>query len=1126
MMTSSQIAQANQNAFSMGFGANAGIGGYESMTGFTPFGHGSGSQFGTSALTGANAAVGTASTLGMLAHFGGMGVNKLFAGSRVGAALSGIGAATGMALPAAATFGLMMPAQLALSGMASGAQQVAQTQNVMDNTFGSRVNMGGRFGFGVSRQDALNMTEAIRSLKSVPEMMTSMGELQGVLGKISSMGMLQGVQSAAEFKTKFTSMVGALREISKNLGSTLDEALPFLQSSVRQGFLDAGEIQRNVQLGASASSVGIGMSRQRMFGLQEQGAGMIRQMGGDSRIGGMGARDVATSVSVAQSMGLLSQQDITRITGKVGEAGVEDLSKRFMSAQARMFQSTGAGRFFTAALAERDEAGNFTGRLNEGMLRKLRNNQIGGAELMRMGHRNLSGMSDEQAISFENAMARGMGAEAGALAGMSGGATAMNAVLEEMGADNDQAKRRILQSITNMSQAEADTMLELARNASNIQRRRNAEMVQAAVRDRSVAHFKENMTVSGMLHHATTRTQRALIDPFTSYGANVATRISERFDDVMDRFITGSSGQKANMLLNPLELARNVGGTLFGETSYRPNQNRLRGGLARLMAGGGTSMGDLGGMDLTSGLMEEGLGLSDIGTSATNAAGVTGLRFGVNFAGLGLQAVGASGIGSALLGLGTGPLGTLALGGMAVSGLVNAYSGLDEDEARNIFGGARTGGALSKMFKRKVGQADARNAARRLSSIMREQGISAGDLSRTSLDDMLEIAQSLGEGGGRSGLEIIAAAAQSQGMGGLEGELGTELRDRISSGLLAKAIQGEGALGSVAEANKRLEDIFDPGAGDRFFGDILDTEYGTGDASSRVYFASSAAKSLFEGSDDQRKGLLKILGDKKIRGALANFSGRKGSIERLAKRFGLEGMGIDNLMALSKDISSAYAQDSDAEQYFDLLSKEMINADAVLQGEDDRLARQSMLQTFTQGFSDKALGKNIFDLALSGKGALGNVGEISKLLQGDVKGRVAKMLKTALASDNLVGVKDQKGALGKLKSLGFSDAQIKAAGIFDDDAALSDSERSRVSQIIGVGGVLESELKVGSSRMTQRANAMGVDVEGIRDKAFKESLEAQATTLRAHTEFVRTVGDVVPRLRKAADETTVVNTRK
>ena len=50
MMTSSQIAQANHHAFSMGYGANAGTGGYEAMTGFTPFGHGAGSQFGTSAL--------------------------------------------------------------------------------------------------------------------------------------------------------------------------------------------------------------------------------------------------------------------------------------------------------------------------------------------------------------------------------------------------------------------------------------------------------------------------------------------------------------------------------------------------------------------------------------------------------------------------------------------------------------------------------------------------------------------------------------------------------------------------------------------------------------------------------------------------------------------------------------------------------------------------------------------------------------------------------------------------------------------------------------------------------------------------------------------------------------------
>lgn len=1125
-MTSSQIAQANTHAFRMGYGANAGVGGYESITGFTPFGHGSGSQFGTGALTGANSFVGTASMAGMGSYFAGLGVNKLFPASRLGAGLSGIGAATGMTLPMAATFGAMIPAQLALSGMASGAQQLGQVQNMMDNNFGSRVNMGGRFGFGVGRQDSLNMTEAIRSLKSVPEMMTSMGELQNVLGKVSQMGILQGVRSATEFKTKFTSMVGALREISKNLGSTLEETLPFLQSSVRQGFLDPKEIQRNVQLGVSGTSVGIGMSRQRMFGLQEQGANLVRQMGGDSRVGGMGARDIATSISVAQNMGVLSQQDITRITGKVGEEGVADLSQRFMSAQARLFQQKGAGRFITAALADRDDEGIFTGKLNQDMLRKLRTNQLGGDELMKMGMKNLSGMSDEQALSFENAMARGMGAEAGSLAGMSGGATAMNAILERMGADNTQAKRRILQSITGMSQAETDSMLRLAENAANVQRQKNSEMVDATTRDRSVAFFKENMTLSGTMHHAGTALQSVFVDPFTSYGANVATRMGERYDDVMDQFITGSGASKANMLLNPLEIAKNVGYTLFGNRdTYRSTQRRLSGTLGSILTGDQSVAQGMGSLDITAGFQEKGLG----GAISDGVANI-GLAAGASAAG---TAASAGLLGGGLLAKGAGMLlggipAAAVLGtGAVVSTLNSAYSGYDEDEMRNIFGGVRSIDQLNASMARRYDTKTSKGNLSRLMQSLRSSGVTAGNLTSTSLSDLLDIAEGLG-GEDMSGLSVISSAAQG---GGMEGELAAEIRDRISSSLIRKATGGGEQFGSVLEAQKRAEDVFDPGGFDRFAGGMLGHEAGTsfGEDNVSTYFASGTAKSLFGGSKEQREALLRILGDKKLRSSLSTFSGRRSSIERLSKENNLGAISTDELMALSKDINTGYTQSqfsrgigSTTDEYFDNVFQELTKADNTLSAEDERMARNAMLSSFTQGFKDKGLGRQIADLMTSQGGIGANISSIDELLQGDVQGRVAKQLKSALGANNLVGVKGQKGAISKLKSF-YTDDQIKALGIFDDDSQLSDNERDLASKIIGASGVIEAELKTSSSEIGRRSAKMGMDVEGIRDKAFKEALEAQSRTLIAHTDFVRAVGETVPMLKKSAETTAIIN---
>ena len=160
----------------------------------------------------------------------------------------------------------------------------------------------------------------------------------------------------------------------------------------------------------------------------------------------------------------------------------------------------------------------------------------------------------------------------------------------------------------------------------------------------------------------------------------------------------------------------------------------------------------------------------------------------------------------------------------------------------------------------------------------------------------------------------------------------------------------------------------------------------------------------------------------------------------------------------------------------------------------------------------------------TGGGLLSNAGKIADMLKGGVKGKLAISLKEAMSRKNLVGVDNQKGAIARLKERGFTQARLDASGIFDSDETLSDAERSRVSQILGFDEVASSELAANSSTVARRANSMGMNVESVRDKAFKESLEAQAITLRAHTDFVRTVGDVVPTLRRTAENTELINT--
>ena len=592
MMTSDQIAQQHGHNFRAGYGGNAGLNSYESMTGFTPFGHGAGSQAGVSALSGMSSLANTSQMVGLGAMAGGFLLGKLgLGGSAVAAGLSRTAMLTGMNLPAALSLGVLTPAIAALGGAASGAQQYAQTQNVMDKAFGTRLGMGGAFGYGVSRQDALSLTESMRQLAAVPEMMTSMSELQQVLGKVSTMGIMQGMRDAKAFKQKFSELTGALRDMSKSLGTTLEETLPFLQSATRQGFLDVGQITSSVKRGAAMGSVGGGMAHERMFQIQETGADIVRSLGGDSRLGSTGAQNMVGSLNTALSMGIITADDLMRTTGKTGEEGIEVLSKRYLGANASFMQNN---RFFAAALAERDGQGMFTGKINETMLDRLQRGDISGAELMRAGQRSLSELTSEQALSFVNSMERGMGAEMGALAGPSGSARMITAVLEANGAKSKEAQRRLVQQMMNINQAEADMMLQIIERAGEVRERREQEVQQAMQRDRSAAYFKEHMTVKGLTHHLSTGARAMFVDPFMSSGARAARNMSARFDELQAEFVGSGFGGKLNMVLNPFAVGDELIHVLMGTQRTRGMAGEATDSqLIRQMLIGGGDAGDV-----------------------------------------------------------------------------------------------------------------------------------------------------------------------------------------------------------------------------------------------------------------------------------------------------------------------------------------------------------------------------------------------------------------------------------------------------------------------------------------------------------------------------------------------------
>lgn len=732
MMSSSQIAQLNHHAFSMGYGENPGLNSHESISGITPYGHGAGTQAGVGLVSGMASTANTLSMAGLGALGGRWLLNRLGVGAGLARGLGTFATLTGATLPMAASLGLVMPAIAALGGMASGAQQYSQVQGTLDRAFGNRLGMGGAFGYGVGREDARQITEAMRSMKSIPEMMTSMGELQDVLNTVSTMGILKGVRDASEFKNKFTSMVHALRDMSRDLGTTMKEATVLFSASVGQGFLDVDQAMINARMAKSGSGVGIGMDTSRMMGLQSGGAAFLRSIGADSRAGAFGARDFATSVSVAQAEGMISAQDILTITGKTGEQGVADISQSLMKAQVNLFQNTGTGRFLTAALAKRDDKGMFTGKLDQDVLKRLRSGQISGRELMRLGQTALSGLNDQQALSFTNAMESGMGASAGALAGSGGGAIALKAVLDEMGADNDEAARLLVRQLTGASQRQADMMIDLANNAYRINQVKNDQMLQAAVRDRSVSFFKESM-LTGQLHHVSTGLQRVFVDPFQRAGTNMSARVSRVFDEISDQFVGGTGTDRLRMLT--VGMPMNAMRLLFGSPSQgRLNTSQIDRGTRNFLMNGISNQFRDRENDTLESLLDKGI------QSQQDQESMEYENFG---------------FGAGLL---FGGFGRVSVSTMNAQHSIFKDS-RREDYIRKALGGkgSQRLGDFKSIMSANYTADQRRKAVERLNEVLSTEGISSADIRGMGAKAISELIASL-EGDGLSGLETLSAA--------------------------------------------------------------------------------------------------------------------------------------------------------------------------------------------------------------------------------------------------------------------------------------------------------------------------------------------------------------------------------
>lgn len=409
-------------------------------TGMGGPGFGGGTKLAGGAMSLAGGVASTALSFGMNpigAFMGGAGMTGGIADFMGASAMTrGIGAMAGGglaggALAAGATMLPLMAAQKYIGAFVGGGQQQQQIQSAL-STFGF-ANSQSRTGQGFSRDDAQAIGNQVRAIAHVPEMMTSVEELTKLIPKLKSSGMMAGVRDASEFNSRFKEAVKTLRDVSKVMGTTMEEATQFFEHSRSVGMLgrtDQIKNAMNVQFTAAQT----GMSSQQVMQLQQGGAQMAVGRGVRRSLGATAVTNMAQQFGRAMQSGRISQDDLEDMTGVSGEAAVGAASQQMVEKLARFAESTSAGKASMMGLADFDEKGRYKG-INKELAQKYAQGEVTKEDLMKR----IGTFTDQQKISASRKVGS-MAIEFAGATGPGGAMSFMSNVLAEGGHTGESAK--------------------------------------------------------------------------------------------------------------------------------------------------------------------------------------------------------------------------------------------------------------------------------------------------------------------------------------------------------------------------------------------------------------------------------------------------------------------------------------------------------------------------------------------------------------------------------------------------------------------------------------------------------------------------------------------------------------
>ena len=496
----------------------------------------------------------------MLDPFAGGGAGWGFAKSR---GMGFAGKAAFGAIGAAPVFTGIMAAGKAIGSAITGAQEQAQVEQVLGG-----VTLGGGEKFG--RSGAKHIGNMMREMQALPEMMTSMQELTGVMDKMNQVGMMSGAAGVTDFGRKFKDGIKTLKTMSQVMGSSMEEALPMFAEIQSSGFY------------SQASIINQTMKRQVVGGITGMGQGQVAQtamsgsqmghaMGGTRAAGASHALRVAAQMGVARSMGIIGEDEIREMTGMGGSQGLQALSNQYTETSYRMARGR-TGKAYTAALAETDDDGRFTGRMDERKMERFRSGQYDTKDIRRMSRAALKSKTARMSWRANP----GLTAEMASNLGAEGQFAMMENALGEKGFDDPDAAVIVGQKF-GMSAREAKQRMGMARSMGNIDNQTKLESTKIARKLAQQAVMKENFSMDAVKSRISKRIEGVVAEPLKRLGSSIRDNIASTVDDFVDD-LTGKYKVTVSEGLSKLYTGSMMG---LGDSQKRFEQLRLDTGAMR-----------------------------------------------------------------------------------------------------------------------------------------------------------------------------------------------------------------------------------------------------------------------------------------------------------------------------------------------------------------------------------------------------------------------------------------------------------------------------------------------------------------------------------------------------------------